>query len=1248
MVTRELRKLHLRWWHAKEHKMRAILSAAGIDETRLGLIGPIVDTCRECRAWQRPGDRNTVTVEITTKFNDKGETDLFYYKRHIAFHIMDRAIKFSDGCEIPNKFKEDLMEAYMTTWYQRYGPFKELYTDGEMGWNNSAAIAELEQLGTKLQVRAKGQHANTVEARNAMLRHVMHMIEESLKRHNAEPISFPRLYAEALFVVNSFSFYNGVSPYNALTGRQPACLPELENIDFPKEGQPGAIVPGERERRIREVSIEAITQSTAVAKINRALKAKTTAGGKLFKIGDLVDFHRPTATKDDHGGWNGPYPVTKNEPERGRLICNHGNREIIVKYADARLTLFIAQIYAMELANDTDAMDLIIDYIGNLAHNKMPETFGYAVDKKGDAFSFHLTSASKRAPKIYMALQYLVRNFFRIESVVAIRLGKGVRSVGKFHYADRSTLVYYSSDTDPDFRYYETDDTALDVLKITQNPNARMIQLLCQDNASTTVEEISDITRELLPSPDDRRSNGDDNIPDEEPPDESQGPPTPIDMGGELPTIHEDDHEATIDELITETFYAELLEQRELQEDLEFYTMYPDRTPMPIQMMPQDTTLFMAQEDDDLHGNLPDPNTSLDSVETLIYYNDEIPEAETEEDDVGSYIELCFSKDMAQIILSEADLNNMKPQDQATMRVYISEKSKRAVVVKDDDLLSKAELLQYWKEVSEATIAELKCWLSHNCFKLCLFIHARNVMTSRYVAKWKWVKDKVTGKMSRVIRMRLCLRGFMDTEAFSIDTFSGTAKRTSQRILASEAACHPDWIIASLDIDKAFLQGFTYKELAEATGEQERIVCFKLPPGSAALLRKFPGFENFDETIHCLQCIKPGTGTKDAPRAFSLKLRKTTWATGLRGTSYDPEFEVKKDLLTAKHVDDVNMGGKEPMIDGYTEVVEKVFGKCKLNKHQFTNCGVQYTMDKDHNVIMDQDDYIKTLRPIVSTELTGASAEALATKTVADQFVSLRGALAYTTLTQAWIQVYIVALQRVQEPTNLDVRRLNAITRKLQKDPQKLIFVGMKCSDTVDIHTDSGYRRMDTTEDVKGYGIRGCVVLRKGLKFKTNEPAVHLLDSICKSHRLVIRSSYGAELLAATHGCEDAMPSLYALVEIKHGVMTPTALKDIREKGGLQLKVILTIDAESVYKSLTSRDLKAPTEKTLLGHVAWIRELLTHGIITTMQWCDTRDMAADGHTKGIIDRQGLLDVMKGQFKYKHDVKSYAPHRDIQR
>ncbi len=77
------------------------------------------------------------------------------------------------------------------------------------------------------------------------------------------------------------------------------------------------------------------------------------------------------------------------------------------------------------------------------------------------------------------------------------------------------------------------------------------------------------------------------------------------------------------------------------------------------------------------------------------------------------------------------------------MRVYISANTKRAVVVKEDDLLNKKELQAHSKEVASATSAELKTWLSNKCFKKCLLKDAHNVMTSRYVAKWKWTKDSL-------------------------------------------------------------------------------------------------------------------------------------------------------------------------------------------------------------------------------------------------------------------------------------------------------------------------------------------------------------------------------------------------------------------------------------------------------------------------------------------------------------------------
>ncbi len=61
---------------------------------------------------------------------------------------------------------------------------------------------------------------------------------------------------------------------------------------------------------------------------------------------------------------------------------------------------------------------------------------------------------------------------------------------------------------------------------------------------------------------------------------------------------------------------------------------------------------------------------------------------------------------------------------------------------------------------------------------------------------------------------------------------------------------------------------------------------------------------------------------------------------------------------------------------------------------------------------MDQDEYIKALKPIAHPDLTGAPAENELTPALTKLFWSLLGALAYSLLTQHWLAVYVVSLQR--------------------------------------------------------------------------------------------------------------------------------------------------------------------------------------------------------------------------------------------
>eukprot|EP00959_Pyramimonas_sp_CCMP1952_P394842 8272912-Pyramimonas_sp.AAC.1 len=52
---------------------------------------------------------------------------------------------------------------------------------------------------------------------------------------------------------------------------------------------------------------------------------------------------------------------------------------------------------------------------------------------------------------------------------------------------------------------------------------------------------------------------------------------------------------------------------------------------------------------------------------------------------------------------------------------------------------------------------------------------------------------------------------------------------------------------------------------------------------------------------------------------------------------------------------------------------------------------------------------------------------------------------------------------------------------------------------------------------------------------------------------------------------------------------------------------------------------------------------MERGIAHSIQWCEARDMFADGF-KGSIDREMLLQVMAGIHSFKHDLKSNTPYR----
>ena len=100
----------------------------------------------------------------------------------------------------------------------------------------------------------------------------------------------------------------------------------------------------------------------------------------------------------------------------------------------------------------------------------------------------------------------------------------------------------------------------------------------------------------------------------------------------------------------------------------------------------------------------------------------------------------------------------------------------------------------------------------------------------------------------------------------------------------------------------------------------------------------------------------------------------------------------------------------------------------------------------------------------------------------------------------------------------------------------------------VHIHSGSGYRKLtgEGEDDIKGYGIRGANILRRG-GAPSGKPAVHMFGSLSKSRRLQVRSSYAAEALAAAHNLDEAYPTIITLRELMRGPLAHTQLRDARE-----------------------------------------------------------------------------------------------------
>ena len=263
-------------------------------------------------------------------------------------------------------------------------------------------------------------------------------------------------------------------------------------------------------------------------------------------------------------------------------------------------------------------------------------------------------------------------------------------------------------------------------------------------------------------------------------------------------------------------------------------------------------------------------------------------------------------------------------------------------------------------------------------------------------------------------------------------------------------------------------------------------------------------------------------------------------------------------------------------------------------------------------------------------------------------FRSLLGAIAWCNMTRCDIMVYVVALQRqAHKPRVIHARRLNAVVRYAQRNPRAIRYAPMQrqrsgtpcpvADPRVLIVTDSSFKK----EEDDGHAMKGVfILLACGGTGRVVSDVVHILDYAARKQQHVTRSTFAAELFSACDGVDHGLLVTITLHEIERGCRSAGEARRLREEDGLAFKMWLCIDAMSVLAAMSAEAVRAPAEKSLVGHLLWLRELADRGILTGAAWVDTRDMLSDGLTKGSVDRSLIDAALNGSWRVQHTPKEW--------
>ena len=342
---------------------------------------------------------------------------------------------------------------------------------------------------------------------------------------------------------------------------------------------------------------------------------------------------------------------------------------------------------------------------------------------------------------------------------------------------------------------------------------------------------------------------------------------------------------------------------------------------------------------------------------------------------------------------------------------YSDLRSSECFSVTQEDLLTEDDVIRFFDLVEKADHKEVSSFLEHQCFDLDLSHNSSNTVDAIWVRRW----------VGDTIKSRCCGRGFLDVQRQEIDRHSSTASILSHRLGMCLAAQY-NWSACALDVSTAFLRGLRFTEIEARAAElgvevrKSRTVWLR-PPGNFWRHLRRLGWctvEDHDRALFLLRLLKAIYGLVDGPLLFQMAfLHYLVTVVGFHSSLHDENFlytygpiDDKPTNLTIDtqraedqhddiynitrhdrrttsvqpstgwvllciivlHVDDLLVLAPMWVIEWVVVMIERRFGKLKINHLPFTWCGIRHELLSPGHFLLHQQEYAERMQPAIPTQ----------------------------------------------------------------------------------------------------------------------------------------------------------------------------------------------------------------------------------------------------------------------------------------